>query len=49
MHDRLTALIATRPGAMTVPVTRGQAGLTYAVMLAALDGRPGPAPGGHSL
>ena len=48
MHDRLTALLATRPGAMIGPVTRGQPGLTYAAMLAAPDGRPGPAPGAHS-
>ena len=31
---------AIRPAAMTVPVTRGQPGLTLAAMLAALDGRP---------
>jgi predicted kinase len=49
MHDRLTALLATRPAAMIVPVTPGQPGITYAAMLAALDGRPGPAPADHSL
>ena len=48
MHDRLTALVATRPGAMIVPVTPGQPSLTYAAMLAALDDQPGPAPADHS-
>jgi len=47
MHDRLTALLATRPGAMIVPVTPGQPSLTCAAMLAALDDQPGPAPAGH--
>ena len=45
MHDRLTAFLATRPGAIIVPVTRGQPDLTYTAMLAALDGQTGPAPG----
>jgi predicted kinase len=49
MHDRLTALLATRPGAMIVPVTPGQPRLTYAAMLAKLDGRPSPAPADHTL
>ena len=35
---------AIRPAAMTVPVTRGQPGLTLAAMLAALDGRPSRHP-----
>lgn len=47
MNDRLTALIASRPRAMIVPVTRGQPGRTYAAMLAALDERPARAPGDH--
>jgi len=48
MHDRLTAFLATRPNAIIVPVTRGQPGLTYDAMLAALDGRPSPPPGDRS-
>ncbi len=47
MHDRLTAMLATRPAAIIIPVTRSHPGRTYAAMLAALDGRPAPGPGDH--
>ena len=49
MHDRLTAFLATRHKAITVPVTRGQPGHTYDAMLAALDARLCSPPGDYRL
>ncbi len=40
--------LAGRPGAVVIPVAPGQPDLTYAAMLAALDGRSSLAPGNHS-
>lgn len=48
MHDQFAAFLAGRPGAVVIPVAPGQPDLTYAAMLAALDGRSSLAPGNHS-
>jgi predicted kinase len=38
MHDRLAALVATRPATRTVPVTEGRVDDTYAALIGVLSG-----------